>query len=73
MRPVIDERSDIPRPVAARRLNLDHVSAHVSQQAGAQMPLEVGQVEDAQAGQRAGFAKCHSSGKERLRKLCEER
>jgi hypothetical protein len=44
---VIDERPDTSRRVAARRLDFDHVGAHVGEQAGAQMPFEVGEIENA--------------------------
>ena len=58
---VIDERPDTPRRVAARRLDFDHVGAHVGQQAGAQMPFEVGEIENAQASQRAALAHLSTS------------
>src|ERR1700687_1502446 len=56
LRTLVDEWTDAPCGVTSRRLHLDHVGAHVGQQTGAKMALQVGEIEDAQVGQRAALA-----------------
>src|SRR5277367_5461198 len=52
MRDVICERANLARVVAAGRLDLDYVGAHIGQQATAQLPAKIGQVEDLESRER---------------------
>ena len=51
MRNVVFERRDTSRLVARRRLDLDHVRAHVGQEFGAMKAKRAGEIEHAIAGQ----------------------
>ena len=51
----IQERTPVPRQIAADRFDLDHVGAEVAEDGGAVRPRDVGaEVEDAHAHQRSG-------------------
>src|SRR5579862_3470314 len=54
MRQIVEERADAARVIAGGRLGLDNVGAHVAQQSRAKLCPMPGQIEDAQARERAG-------------------
>jgi hypothetical protein len=53
MRDVVGKRPDASARLAARRLDLDDVGAEITQQLAAKLTGLVGQLQDAEAGQRA--------------------
>src|SRR5437667_7712339 len=61
MRRVVDERSNMTRRVATRRLDFDHIGAHISQQPPAKLRAIVRQIKHPQSAQRSRFAHARSS------------
>ena len=53
---VVQERADVPGFLAAWRLYLDNVGAHVGHQLPAELGVFIGQLQHPQSGQRAGQA-----------------
>ncbi len=54
MRRIVFERRNAPRFIARRRLDLEHIGAHVGQELGAMETERSGDIEHPVAGQRAG-------------------